>query len=836
MMYDVCKYAIIAVVIQQCLLLQLESLIFQSSLPSFRGGEWYNREHCDECRYRYRHRSLTSRLACSAILGNDRIDDNDIYSFALKEDGLSKRNYDDKTTSHELFTKFSLIQGIITEKYSRDNYFCSKLHLSTIKTLIQSDKEHHIDRKSNDHLPSTGIPSTYLMTIAFMRNFTDFLTTSYHPCEKLVKIIIKKESISKYMQHQVEEGMTPLTGGTALLLSVRELIDFERKVERVLSLVLLTLFTYKHLAQSGTDSRVSAYLYFSRLLLEKLTTHEKHFAMIVLSRGILSTGFNFSPVKHALDVQGLYHISNYPDTGLQDIFQSGMSHLGMRSPSNNYKLLFPFASACLRSFCRSDMYPTGGAFENTGSRTDAVIQRELDEAGFKGSVEEWRLCRMFRSLYEFDAESSSDYGLTDQADDLLIYMRRWIAELVSMHFINEDYSNREPLTEEIRTNTVAMELICTSDAFVEGTKSDRKRYNHVTIEIGRYLNVMCTMTDEFTKDITDGSHMNSNTEYSSLTNVKKLMMIISSLKWLSISSKVRKAIGQKFDLKKMHDLYSIVPTLSSARFQDDELFYGSSDSSSSSCNSLTVDLEEKNRRLIEDIDKLLLQSISELLELSPEMLRSPRVLEEVDSIFSTWRRPYLLFDYYKMHCSNKDIRPLYVRFLKALFGISEETFDDIRFKDSKNRRHLDLFDPLLVKQWIEGRATDGTALPGYNDPQTFMMLGEDTHTCMTIRSRQKGTNRGLLSILLNGSCRIVGVKDSAGRLLSRSIVRLLVDELTSRPVLFVDTPHGLHDSSADCSIDVSGTIINNWCMHATRTSCQSMMPSMPSRSMTKQLS
>jgi len=821
MMHDVCKYVIIAVVIQQYLLLQLESFVFQSSLPSFRGGafttavcdgyeEWYNRGHCDECRYRYRHKSLTTRLASSAILGNDRIDDNDIYSFALKEDGLSKHNYDDKTKSHELFTKFSLIQGIITEKYSRDNYFCSKLHLSTIKTLIQSDKEHHIDRESNDHLPTTGIPPTYLMTIAFMRNITDFLATSYHPCEKLVKIIIKKESISKYMQYEVEERMTPLTGGTTLLLSVRELIDFERKVERVLSLVLLTLFTYKHLAQSGTDSRASggAYLYFSRLLLEKLTTHEKHFAMIVLSRGILSTGFNFFPVKHALDVQGLYQSSTYPDTGLQDIFQSGMSHFGMRSPSNNYKLLFPFASACLRSFCRSDMYPTGGAFEDTGSRTDAVIQRELDEAGFKGSVEEWRLCRMFRSLYEFDAESSSDCGLTDQADDLLIYMRRWIVELVSMHFINEDFSNREALTEEIRTNTVAMELICTSDAFVEGTKSDRKRYNHVIIEIGRYLNVMCTMTDEFTKGITDESHMNSNTEYSTLTNVKKLMMIISSLKWLPISSKVRKAIEQKFDLKKMHDLYSIVPTVSSARFQDDELFYGSSDSSSSS-NSLTVDLEEKNRRLIEDIDKLLLQSISELLELSPEMLRSPRVLEEVDSIFSTWRRPYLLFDYYKMHCNNKDIRPLYVRFLKALFGISEETFDDIRFKDSKNKRHLDLFDPLLVKQWMEGRATDGTALPGYNDPQTFMMLGEDTHTCMTIRSRQKGTNRGLLSILLNGSCRIVGVKDSAGRLLSRSIVRLLVDELTSRPVLFVDTPYGLHDSSADCSIDVSGTVINH---------------------------
>lgn len=75
---------------------------------------------------------------------------------------------------------------------------------------------------------------------------------------------------------------------------------------------------------------------------------------------------------------------------------------------------------------------------------------------------------------------------------------------------------------------------------------------------------------------------------------------------------------------------------------------------------------------------------------------------------------------------------------------------------------------------------------------------------MTIRPRQKGTNRGLLSILLHGSCRILGIKDHSGKLTSRAIVRLLFDEKTSRPMLYVDTPYGLSDNTNH--IDVSITI------------------------------
>ena len=92
-------------------------------------------------------------------------------------------------------------------------------------------------------------------------------------------------------------------------------------------------------------------------------------------------------------------------------------------------------------------------------------------------------------------------------------------------------------------------------------------------------------------------------------------------------------------------------------------------------------------------------------------------------------------------------------------------------------------------------------LPGFNDPQTLFMLGEDSHTCLSIRPRQRPTNKGLLSILLNGGCRVLGQKDASGKLLSRALVRLLLDRRTGRPVIWVGQPYG--GDGEDRSLEVS---------------------------------
>ena len=85
---------------------------------------------------------------------------------------------------------------------------------------------------------------------------------------------------------------------------------------------------------------------------------------------------------------------------------------------------------------------------------------------------------------------------------------------------------------------------------------------------------------------------------------------------------------------------------------------------------------------------------------------------------------------------------------------------------------------------------------GYCDPQTLFMIGEDSNTCMGVRARQKGSNRGLLSMLLHGNCRILGAKDSYGRLTARAVSRLLIDDATSLPVLYVETPYGSVDEDS----------------------------------------
>ena len=51
-------------------------------------------------------------------------------------------------------------------------------------------------------------------------------------------------------------------------------------------------------------------------------------------------------------------------------------------------------------------------------------------------------------------------------------------------------------------------------------------------------------------------------------------------------------------------------------------------------------------------------------------------------------------------------------------------------------------------------------------------------------------------MLLHGNCRILGKKDSNGRLTARAVSRLLVDDATGIPVLYVETPYGSVDEDS----------------------------------------
>ena len=169
-------------------------------------------------------------------------------------------------------------------------------------------------------------------------------------------------------------------------------------------------------------------------------------------------------------------------------------------------------------------------------------------------------------------------------------------------------------------------------------------------------------------------------------------------------------------------------------------------------------------------------------------------LEAFQQVVSTalmrWRQPHLLLLYLEIHRHDPAVKTLYVRFLRALLGISGETVQDIRFRHPLNARHFESLDANAVDKWQRG---DG---PGFHDPEAFFMIGHDPQTCMRIRKKNRATNRALLGYVAQGNTRVLGIREGAdstegevgpnGRFLSRAMARLLLCKETSETILFVD--------------------------------------------------
>ena len=223
--------------------------------------------------------------------------------------------------------------------------------------------------------------------------------------------------------------------------------------------------------------------------------------------------------------------------------------------------------------------------------------------------------------------------------------------------------------------------------------------------------------------------------------------------------------------------------------------------SSSSSSSTTSTSSTISRAL----DTFLLRSVAPILEADlADPAQTEQLAQELSYVYMRWRNPALLFDYYRIHNTafTNDVQGPYRRFLRALLGASEETTEQIRFCDPGNRRHLERFPPEVTRPWVEGRTAQGEVLPGYSDPQTLFMLGEDAQSCMMVKPRQRNTNRALLSFLLHGNVRILGVKDPSGKLRTRAVVKLLEDRETRRPVLYVESPVHVGSGGTDAVLDI----------------------------------
>lgn len=60
--------------------------------------------------------------------------------------------------------------------------------------------------------------------------------------------------------------------------------------------------------------------------------------------------------------------------------------------------------------------------------------------------------------------------------------------------------------------------------------------------------------------------------------------------------------------------------------------------------------------LAPQVDEYLLQIVADMLRVEEAVVLQQHVKDEVDYVFSTWRRPHLLLDYYRMHSSTPEIQ------------------------------------------------------------------------------------------------------------------------------------------------------------------------------------
>ena len=89
--------------------------------------------------------------------------------------------------------------------------------------------------------------------------------------------------------------------------------------------------------------------------------------------------------------------------------------------------------------------------------------------------------------------------------------------------------------------------------------------------------------------------------------------------------------------------------------------------------------------------------------------------EQVQRELLKWRQPHLLLLYLDIHRRDPHVGGLWVRVLRALWGISGESVQDIRMHDARNARHFAALRADVVARWQGG---DG---PGFSDTDTYRL-------------------------------------------------------------------------------------------------------------------
>lgn len=849
-----------------------------------------------------------------------------------------------------------------------DVYVASTKHLKSFIKLVKSDEfqkfPSDLRNESNtttdfieddeviEPIEKSLLPSSYIQTLLFLNNILLLTEKSNNlksnEINKILKLIAKEDgfrtmlmafndvtnSLKDRFYYDVnlpDEKLWQNTNALATDISStlkfpsRDIVEMKRKIERIYSSILLVIISYRISIDRKIDQD---FIYFLKTLIDCTPSLDRHFALLLYCRGIFPAPSRYNSKSKAskkTDIFGDVIKSNDDtestidfQTTVEDPFprlcqsyKAATREISTYQPSKACRIIFPYMASISRMY---DVLLTS-------VQTASLLSDHPPNEDKKYTSSDAAIFHFFQVCTDIDRHSKDSNGVTDQADDMLSALHRWICDMTSLHFIRDTDEEFSLLPEIVKKNTIAMELLSTHKTFVEGRQKEIDAYTTFMCQIGKILRIILTLTPSTSnpfqysplqtnsnsdEDLYNSNLKTSNNELSLneneyknknvkdkpttisqlmnftpydidfIVNIKKIMAVVSFAKRSPrrklLAIQIHKYFGLPLPYPSRHPKsletdrdIAAVWTAEIRRMrirnvkQSNKRDVGTNDwldSMTSSTRDIDMNDEDiwastsRTRRLsgatsksspqrsksnlktmklfqFQFSNKLqITQLVNHFLTLvicnivgannllkewedetnDDDILYSTRedntkkieankikadILDEIEYIFSTWRRPHYLIDYYLMHYSSPTVQSTFTCYLKSLFGVTQSrTIDDIRMRDSGNLNHFKYFDPALLEIWMNEETKDGRKLPGYTDPQTLFMIGEDGNTCMSIRSKQKGTNRGLISFLLDGNCRFLGLKDSSGKLLVRSTAKLLVDDLTHIPLLYIESSFG----------------------------------------------
>eukprot|EP00597_Dinobryon_sp_UTEXLB2267_P002192 CAMPEP_0170063172 /NCGR_PEP_ID=MMETSP0019_2-20121128/4142_1 /TAXON_ID=98059 /ORGANISM="Dinobryon sp., Strain UTEXLB2267" /LENGTH=306 /DNA_ID=CAMNT_0010269541 /DNA_START=57 /DNA_END=974 /DNA_ORIENTATION=- len=256
------------------------------------------------------------------------------------------------------------------------------------------------------------------------------LTKSEETALPILRNVLKREGIK--------------TTSSNLAMNPRDYVEMKRRIERAFSSTMLFLTAYYLSKWHLTDTPRSRYplpedlVFFGRVLVDKVSSHDRHLHMLLLCKGCLLSTDALSS---------------------KDTFLTGLSlHHGIHKPSNSARLLFPFLDGTYRAYrTLQRSFHTSTDSENSG------------------------VLSLLAFCLRFDRLASLSRSSTAAGEDMMSSIRRVLADKLSFLLINSPTA-ASPGDPAVTKNSLAMELFL----WQQLTSSHAAALQRLLAEVGRY--------------------------------------------------------------------------------------------------------------------------------------------------------------------------------------------------------------------------------------------------------------------------------------------------------------------------------------------------------------